>query len=74
MFWIISPYHNNDFDEAIFPADTDEHHHIALGYAKGRLEALWDQAEVGKKITVTMELREGDPLELFPSLDPEREE
>lgn len=59
-YWKIEPYHNNEADFCVMPANNDTQHHSALEYATKRLEDEWDAAEVGQKITVSMELREGE--------------
>ena len=60
-YYEITPHENNDYDTTVMPADTEEDHHKALAYAQDRLESLWDSMAWGvKKITVTMELKEGE--------------
>ena len=61
MYWEITPHHTNDFDCAILPSRNEDDDRAALAYAQERLEALWDATAYGqKKITVTMELCEGE--------------
>jgi len=60
MYWEIEPYHNNQADSCIMPAETDADHHAAFEYAKARLEEIWEEAEIGKENDpVKMNLREG---------------
>lgn len=57
-YWEITPHENKDYDSAIMPAETEEHHRAALEYAQARLESLWDSLawENGPK-TVTIEMK-----------------
>lgn len=61
MYYEITPHENNDYDTTVMPADSEADHHAALAYAQDRLESLWDSMAWGvKKITVTMELIDGE--------------
>ena len=64
MYWKIEPYHSNDADFCIMPADTEEDRQGALQYAQDQIEAVWDQLKPGQKGTVTIELCEGEVPEL----------
>jgi len=64
MYWKIEPYHTNEADFCVLPAEDDLDHQIALDYAKERLEEVWDQLGPGEKATVNIELCEGDMPEV----------
>lgn len=64
MYWRIEPYHTNEADYCVLPADTEKHHRTALNkYAIDRLEDLWDQTATGKLETLTIELCKGEMSE-----------
>ena len=65
MYWKITPYHNRNANDWVCPANEDGDQQ-ALTYAQDRIEEAWDQAEVGKPVSITIELCEGDcPEDLF---------
>lgn len=57
--WVVTPHHDQDYDECWLAAETDADHHAALKYAKDRLEDLWDDTAYDETllVTVTMERR-----------------
>lgn len=65
MYWEIRPYHNNDADSCVLPAETQADHKAALEYAQARLEEAWDQLQPGMMASVTIERCQGD----MPQID-----
>lgn len=65
MYWQITPYHTNDADYWVGPAETEADHRAALEYAQARLEQAWDQLEPGMLASVTIERCIGE----MPSTD-----
>lgn len=58
--WKITPHEDSELgDYAVMPADTDEQHDAALSFMHDRIINAWDGAEVGKPVSVTIELCEG---------------
>jgi len=65
MYWEIMPYHNNNADVCVMPANSEEDHRRALEYAMERLEMAWDGLNLGQTAMVTISLRFGD----MPDID-----
>lgn len=61
-YWEITPYHNNDTDSCVLPAETEKDHRAALEYAQDRLEQLWDESanDIDTEINVSMKLCDGN--------------
>lgn len=59
MYWEITPHKLHDYDSCVMLAETADDHRGALLYAQDVLEQLWDDADVGDLVTVTMKLCEG---------------
>ena len=59
MYWKITPYHTNNEDYWVGPAQTEADHRAALGYAQARLKQAWDQLKPGMLASVTIELCNG---------------
>lgn len=60
MYWEITPYHCNDADSCVMPAETEADHRKAFEYARERLEMGWDGLKPGETATVTISLLDGD--------------
>ena len=60
MYWKVSPYHTNDADHCVLPAETEADHSAALEYAQARLEEARDKSKPGIPASVTIELCMGD--------------
>ena len=67
MYWKITPYHNEDADFCVLPAETEEDNREALKYAQERIEEGWDATAHGSfTVIVKMELCVGPiPTMLF---------
>jgi len=73
LAWVVSPYHNSDYDMWLTWADEPDKNkaaHRALDYAKARLEQYWDDAEglspeeTSIKVTMTLEYFDEDDVDI----------